>query len=179
MPLRPLFLRLLLPGLLPLAALPAAAVFAAPASGPSRVLTGADLFGLEVASDPQIAPDGRTIVYVRRANDIMTDRTRSSIWSIDVASGRQAPLVTGPITPVLEGDVAARAADLLPPEPWDQDTWPGFTKAVGAATGLKGKALFHPLRLALTGQEHGPELKKLLPLIGRARALARLKGETA
>ena len=96
MPLRLLFLRLLLPGLLPLAALPAAAVFAAPASGPSRVLTGADLFGLEVASDPQIAPDGRTIVYVRRANDIMTDRTRSSIWSIDVASGRQAPLVTGP-----------------------------------------------------------------------------------
>ena len=69
---------------------------AAPASGPSRVLTGADLFNLEVASDPQISPDGRTIVYVRRANDIMTDRTRASIWSIDVASGEQTPLIDGP-----------------------------------------------------------------------------------
>ncbi len=81
---------LLLVGLL------ASPLLAAPANGPSRVLIGADLFNLEVASDPQIAPDAKTIVYVRRANDIMTDRTRSSIWSIDVASGNQAPLVTGP-----------------------------------------------------------------------------------
>ena len=78
------------------AALLAAPALAAPANGPSRVFTGADLFNLEVASDAQIAPDGRTIIYVRRANDIMTDRTRSSIWSIDVASGKQTPLVTGP-----------------------------------------------------------------------------------
>ncbi len=42
--------------------------------------------------------------------------------------------------------------------------------------GRKGRALFHPLRLALTGREHGPELKKLLPLIGREKSLARLKG---
>ena len=58
----------------------------------------------------------------------------------------------------------------------------GFTawiEALKARTGLKGKALFHPLRLALTGREHGPELKHLLPLLGRARALARLRGETA
>jgi dipeptidyl aminopeptidase/acylaminoacyl peptidase len=73
-----------------------APALAAPTTGPSRVLTGADLFNLEIASDPQIAPDGRTIVYARRANDIMTDRTHSSIWSIDVASGTQTPLVTGP-----------------------------------------------------------------------------------
>jgi glutamyl-tRNA synthetase len=42
-----------------------------------------------------------------------------------------------------------------------------------------GKDLFMPLRLALTGVEHGPELKALLPLIGRERALKRLKGERA
>ena len=71
----------------------------------------------------------------------------------------------------------AKAADLLPPEPWDETTWGAWTKAVAAATGAKGRALFHPLRLALTGREHGPELKKLLPLIGRAQALARLKGK--
>ena len=79
-----------------LAAFLAGPVFAVPANEPSRVLTGADLFNLEVASDPQIAPDGKTIVYVRRANDIMTDRTRTSVWSIDVASGKQTPLITGP-----------------------------------------------------------------------------------
>jgi glutamyl-tRNA synthetase len=75
--------------------------------------------------------------------------------------------------------VAAVAAALLPPEPWDETTWAALIKPVSEATGARGRALFHPLRLALTGLEHGPELKKLLPLIGRARALARLKGKTA
>jgi len=78
-----------------LAALLATSAFAAPAEHASRVLTGNDLFNLEAASDPQIAPDGKTIVYVRRTNDIMTDRTRSTIWSIDVATGAQTPLVAG------------------------------------------------------------------------------------
>lgn len=91
-----------------------------------------------------------------------------------------ARLVSGPVTPVIEdAALAATATDLLPPEPWDESSWGTWTKAVGAATGAKGRGLFHPLRLALTGQEHGPELKKLLPLIGRAKVLARLKGETA
>ncbi len=73
-----------------------APAIAEPSSGPSPLLTGADLFNLEAASDPQIAPDGKTIAYVRRSNDIMTDRTRSTIWLIDVASGTQTPLVAGP-----------------------------------------------------------------------------------
>jgi glutamyl-tRNA synthetase len=91
-----------------------------------------------------------------------------------------ARLVSGPVTPVIEdAALAAAAAALLPPEPWDQETWGAWTKAVSAQTGAKGRGLFHPLRLALTGLEHGPELKKLLPLIGRDRSVARLKGETA
>ncbi|HEY5238938.1 MAG TPA: glutamate--tRNA ligase [Rhizomicrobium sp.] len=90
------------------------------------------------------------------------------------------PLVTGPVTPAIEdATFAAKAADLLPSEPWDETTWGGWTSAIATATGTKGRALFHPLRLALTAREHGPELKKLLPLIGRAKILARLKGETA
>ena len=89
-------------------------------------------------------------------------------------------LVAGPVSPVIENaDFAAAAAENLPPEPWGEATWPAWTSAVGAATGTKGRALYHPLRMALTAREHGPELKKLLPLIGRAKALARLKGETA
>ena len=61
----------------------------------SKHFTGADLFGLSVAADPQISPDGSKIAYVRRTNDIMTDKAVSSIWLIDVASGAETPLVTG------------------------------------------------------------------------------------
>lgn len=83
----------------------------------------------------------------------------------------------GPITPVLADPAfASAAAALLPPEPWGETTWSTWTAAVKTATGRKGKDLFHPLRLALTGLEHGPELKGLLPLIGRKRALERLGG---
>ena len=89
-------------------------------------------------------------------------------------------MVAGLIVPVIEdASLVAKAAELLPPEPWDDSTWSAWTKAVSDATGAKGRALFHPLRLALTARESGPEMKKLLPLIGHARALARLKGETA
>jgi glutamyl-tRNA synthetase len=89
-------------------------------------------------------------------------------------------VVQGPLQPVIEGgELCHVAATLLPPEPWDTETWATWSSAVKEATGSKGKALFQPLRLALTGREHGPELKHLLPLIGRKRALARLEGKSA
>lgn len=75
-------------------ALPAATAFAQ--TGPSRTFEARDLFGLEVATDPQISPDGGTIAYVRRSNDIMTDRARPTIWTIDTRTGAHAPLVAGP-----------------------------------------------------------------------------------
>jgi glutamyl-tRNA synthetase len=84
------------------------------------------------------------------------------------------------VVPVIEdAGYCARAAELLPAGPWDQTTWGAWTNAVKAATGAKGRALFHPLRLALTGREQGPELKALLPLIGPDKAAARLRGLTA
>jgi glutamyl-tRNA synthetase len=84
------------------------------------------------------------------------------------------------IAPVVQdGGFAAKAAELLPNEPWDGETWKAWTQAVQKSTGKKGRDLFMPLRLALTGLDHGPELKVLLPLIGRARALKRLRGERA
>ncbi|MFD1197150.1 glutamate--tRNA ligase [Brucella gallinifaecis] len=63
---------------------------------------------------------------------------------------------------------------LLPAAPWDRQTWKIWTDAVKAATGRKGKTLFMPLRLALTGQAHGPELADLLALIGPERTKNRL-----
>ena len=67
--------------------------------GPTRSFTGSDLFGLTIAADPQISPDGRTIVYVRRTGDVMTDKMQSSLWLIDVASGRQTPFATDGSSP--------------------------------------------------------------------------------
>jgi glutamyl-tRNA synthetase len=89
-------------------------------------------------------------------------------------------VVNAPVAPVVE-DAAflATASGLLPSEPWNETTWGTWTAAVKGATGAKGKALFHPLRLALTAVDSGPDLKGLLPLIGRERTLARLAGRTA
>ena len=88
-------------------------------------------------------------------------------------------VVSGEIAP--PADVAAEdlaffavARACLAAEPWDETTWGLWTKAIQAASGRKGKLLFMPLRQALTGLDHGPELKRLLPLIGRHRTLARL-----
>jgi len=67
----------------------------------------------------------------------------------------------------------------LPGEPWNEGTWKTWTSALSVASGRKGRALFHPLRLALTARETGPEMAKLLPLIGRAKAVARLTGQAA
>jgi glutamyl-tRNA synthetase len=89
-------------------------------------------------------------------------------------------VVQGPLQPVIEDAAfSTQAAALLPAEPWTQASWKSWTAAVAQATGRKGKTLFHPLRLALTAREHGPEMQNLLPLIGRARAQARLSGQTA
>ncbi|MDE3060202.1 MAG: glutamate--tRNA ligase [Pseudomonadota bacterium] len=62
----------------------------------------------------------------------------------------------------------------LPPEPWNETTYDTWIAAVKPATARKGKELFLPLRKALTGQEQGPELKKLLPLLGREKVMERL-----
>ncbi|WIM14362.1 glutamate--tRNA ligase [Enhydrobacter sp.] len=91
-----------------------------------------------------------------------------------------AEVVHGPIAPAIEDAPFLReAAKALPVEPWGEGTWKIWTGALSAASGRKGRALFHPLRLALTGRDTGPEMARLLPLIGRARAAARLLGQAA
>ena len=81
----------------------------------------------------------------------------------------------GAVEPIVEEPAfLSQAAACLPMEPWDAATWGAWTAALKARSGRKGRALFHPLRLALTGREAGPELAALLPLIGRLTALDRL-----
>jgi len=96
----------------------------------------------------------------------------------DINDWRQ--VVTGPLTPVVE-DLAflQTASNLLPEGDLSQESWKTWTTAVKEQTGAKGKELFMPLRLALTGKPHGPEMKAMLPLIGREKVLARLSGNAA
>lgn len=91
-----------------------------------------------------------------------------------------AHIVDGPIEPfVPDAAFAAAAAEALPSGAYDATSWSAFTNAVKEKTGAKGKALFMPLRQALTGLNHGPEMAALFPLIGEERARKRLRGEAA
>jgi glutamyl-tRNA synthetase len=84
-------------------------------------------------------------------------------------------VITGPIVAPEFGEedraFLAQAADLLS---WGEDPWGALTSALKDATGRKGRALFMPLRQALTGRDHGPDMHALLPLIGERRARERL-----
>ncbi|MFP5296272.1 MAG: glutamate--tRNA ligase [Alphaproteobacteria bacterium] len=90
-----------------------------------------------------------------------------------------ARIVRGPVVPVIEDAAFAAAALAALPEMVDASLWPTWTAAVKDATGAKGKALFMPLRLILTGQSHGPDMASIAPMIGRERIVKRLQGETA
>ena len=90
-----------------------------------------------------------------------------------------ATIVRGPVTPMIEDAAFAAAALAALPETIDETLWPVWTNAVKEATGAKGKALFMPLRMMITGQQHGPDMATLAPMIGRERIVKRLKGETA
>lgn len=89
---------------------------------------------------------------------------------------------------ILHGDVSAdmeaedrafvnSTIDMLPQEPWDDATWDTWLKAIKASSDRKGKQLFMPLRVALTGLTSGPELKALLPLLGYEQTKTRLEGK--
>ncbi len=91
-------------------------------------------------------------------------------WS--VIHGEVAP-------PPDDADFLAQAADVARAIDWTGDPWHALTDRLKQETGRKGKALFLPLRRALTGRDHGPDMAALLPLIGRERALQRLDSNAA
>ena len=108
-----------------------------------------------------------------------------TFWSVVRENCSLLPEVAGWVETVF-GDVTslvdaedkafiATAAKLLPEGELTGDSWSAWANAVKAETGRKGRGLFMPLRKALTGQEHGPDMSALLPLIGRERALVRLQ----
>jgi glutamyl-tRNA synthetase len=81
---------------------------------------------------------------------------------------------SNPIEPV-DKEFIKIALDLMPDEPWNDETWSNWTSKIKDKTGKKGKDLFLPLREAFTGMSHGPEMKKLIQLLGRDKILERVK----
>jgi len=90
-------------------------------------------------------------------------------------------VIGGAITPVIadEDRPVVEAALALLPATLDETSWSAWTSAVKDRTGAKGRGLFMPLRKALTGMDHGPDMSAILQLIGREKAAQRLAGETA
>lgn len=103
---------------------------------------------------------------------------RGNLTKISDAEG-WAQVVRGPITPIRpDPTFTEAAATVLPNGPFTLESWSVFTEAVKQKTGAKGKALFMPLRQALTGRDHGPEMAGLFALIGADKAHARLLGQS-
>jgi glutamyl-tRNA synthetase len=86
-------------------------------------------------------------------------------------------IVGGPVESRIEDEdreFIAKAKELLPDGEMTLETWGAWTSALKAETGRKGRGLFMPLRRVLTGLDHGPDMKEMLPLIGRKSILDRL-----
>jgi len=88
----------------------------------------------------------------------------------------------GPVMPITEDenkDYIVEALEHMPAAPWNENTWGEWTGKLKETTGRKGRALFMPLRQALTGMDHGPDMPSLLLLIGRDKAVERLSMKKA
>lgn len=91
-----------------------------------------------------------------------------------------ASIINGEIDPVIDNaEFANQAAEIVPQGALDNTSWGAFVAEVKAKTGATGKNLFMPLRIALTGKEHGPDMASIFPLIGSQKAKARLLGKRA
>ena len=121
-----------------------------------------DVLGLGV-------PPGQAELFWTVVRENITSRREMENWWALFRDGAE-PLVAGE-----DQDFIAEAMGLLPDAPYDEGSWKAFTDAVKEKTGRKGKALFMPLRKAITGQERGPDMGAVMQLmqVVRARALAR------
>lgn len=118
------------------------------------------------------------------ATEAFWNAVRGHVDLLSEARGYWEVVAGSIVPPAVEGEAELfeAACDCLPEEPWGEDVWLCWTEALAARLGRPVESLEAPLRLALTGEESaegeegGPELAALLPLMGRARAALRLAG---
>ncbi len=131
-------------------------------------LTARVIHGLEVAEvEDQLAvvPEDLREAYWQTVRGNIATRNEAASWW---------PVFAGEVSPEIADDdreFVEQALALLPDAPYDADTWSTWTTAVKEATGRKGKALFMPLRLAVTGQPRGPEMADVMPLLQKKPTL--------
>ena len=112
-------------------------------------------------------PDDLAERFWRVASQNITKLDDLADWWVIFSEGAE------PAIDPEDAEFVAQALAMLPPRPWTETTWGEWTNAVKAATGRKGKGLFMPLRKALTGMDHGPEMGELMPLLQRVPAAGR------
>ncbi len=118
--------------------------------------------------------DKLTALGLPKVTEGFWNAVRANLDRLETA-GTWWQICTSTIVPkIIDAPLCILAAGLLPDEPWDKTTWSVWISALKTKTGRTGQSLIRPLRLALTGQDSGPELSVLLPIIGRTRALVRL-----
>lgn len=132
----------------------------------ARLVHAADWESVSDRFEPgDLGPDPHAFWNAIRENVVRAVEAKDWWQRIDAAD---------PVIADDDRDYVAAARGMLPDGPFDGASWGVWTGALKEATGRKGKALFMPLRLALTGMERGPDMAQLLPLIGREKTMARL-----
>jgi len=125
-----------------------------------------------------------TIMPYERVKDRLPISIDSTLWGLirgnletvsDISDWKDVFSDNLVIEKHIDADYIRDALSALPAEPWDIDTWSLWTNVLKEKTERKGRALFMPLRQALTRHDHGPEMKDLLTYIGYDRTVSRLK----
>ena len=124
----------------------------------------------------------RTLPFEAVQDRAGVDAATWDLLAPNLSSVREAadwlPILDGDIAPVIEApQFIAAALAALPAGELTTDTWRTWTKGLQEQTGRKGRALFMPLRLALTGRSQGPDMAGILARIGRDKVVARLGGQ--
>lgn len=120
--------------------------------------------------------DQLSVIAPEAANEAFWLAVRENCQTVHDAKDF-SDIAYGQIKPIIDeedADFIAEAHALLPEGDITAETWKAWTSALKDKTGRKGRGLFMPLRKALTGQQHGPDMGVLLPLIGREAVLRRL-----
>ncbi|MEQ9039691.1 MAG: glutamate--tRNA ligase [Silicimonas sp.] len=110
-------------------------------------------------------PEAMRAAYWNAVRDNVATRAEAGVWW---------PVFAGDATPVVsdeDRDFVVQAFEMLGDPPYAADTWSAWTNAVKEATGRKGRQLFMPLRLAVTGQQRGPEMADVMPLLQKKPTL--------
>ncbi|MEM9211583.1 MAG: glutamate--tRNA ligase [Pseudomonadota bacterium] len=129
----------------------------------ARAVAALDVEDIADTLDAAGVPDATRAAFWTAIRDNVATRSDIAFWWQISAHGAE---------PLIDDDDHAfveTALSMLPEEPWDNMTWSAWTGTVKEATGRKGRALFMPLRKALTGQAHGPDMGSFMPFLNKVK----------